>query len=550
MTVINLASGKPMGATPTLSDLWDEGTWLEWRSRIEHLSPIRLDELTTTAQSRGEFIVGARLLRLDERQRAGDGGFGPSPMQLMVADLLATGRFMNVIDEARRTTKTTAIQCVMLGRGSSREDYTMGWTMFTTGQKAGDRFREDIVKHIVKVYPDAKTRPFSIGLSKGHESLEFRDTGSILRVGTPNGDMFRSGGFDFAFGDEGGEADVEQGEEVARAVIPTMDTKIGAQFVIAGTGAKFRTNQLLWDNLHDDDAAVLWHGIPETVDRSELVSWEPDMPHPKTGATGGRMREWIERTHCGLGFTTLLDAPKRSFDRVSLDDFLIEYGGQFGLEGAADVLIPPAQLERALTREAFPALPDRFSVAMKVHHLGTHASLAIAWDYEPVGDLVTAAQRLDGTVTTPKKRAVALWWWQQGLPGFDTEVLLRMRRHPGRVLHYDKRGYTEEIAEKKLALAVPAPSMKSTTPADIPGSTVGLLRALEEGSVVMFAHPELERAARIATRQAFGNYGTFRFGAPKADPEADVTPIEAAALALRFLSDAPSVVKPEDAFQF
>ncbi|KQR43426.1 hypothetical protein ASF87_16685 [Microbacterium sp. Leaf161] len=537
-------------ATPTLADLWDEGNWLEWRSRIEHLEPIVPYTLVTTEQSRGEFIQGARLLRLDERVRAGDGGKGPSPMQLMVADLLAAGRFMNVIDEARRTTKTTAVQCVMLGRCWSREDYVAGWTMFTTGQKAGDRFREDIAKHLVKLWPDAKTRPIDIGLSKGHESLTFKHTGSLLQVGAPNGDMFRSGGFDMAFGDEAGEADVEQGADVVRAVIPTMDTKPNAQFVLAGTGAKYRSNQLLWDNLHDADASVLWHGIPETVDRIELASWEPDLPHPKTGATGGRMRYWIERTHAGLGFTTLLDAPKRSFDRVPLDDFLIEYGGQFGLEGAADVLIPPAQLQRALTHEPFPGVPERFSAVMKVHHLGTHGSLAVAWDYEPVGDLVTAAQKLDGADAAPRKRAIALWHWQQGLPGFDTEVLLRMRRHPGKTLHYDKRGFTEEIAEKKLAQAVPAPPMKPTTPADIPGSTVGLLRALEEGTVVMFHHPELERAARIATRQAFGNYGTFRFGAPKSDPEADVTPIEAAALALRFLADAPATVKPADVFQF
>lgn len=134
-----------MSATPTLSDLWDEGTWLEWRSKIEHLTPIRLDALVTTSQSRGEFIQGARLLRLDERQRAGDLGYGPSPMQLMVADLLAAGKFMNVIFEPRRSTKTTAVQAVMLGRCWSREDYTVGWTMFTTGQKAGNRFREDIV---------------------------------------------------------------------------------------------------------------------------------------------------------------------------------------------------------------------------------------------------------------------------------------------------------------------------------------------------------------------------------------------------------------------
>lgn len=535
---------------PTLADLWSEANWLEWRSRIEHLTPIRLDELVTTEQSRGEFIQGARLLRLDQRVRAGDGGRGPSPMQLMVADLLAAGKFMNGIDEPRRSTKTTAVQAVMMGRCWSREDYRIGWTMFTTGAKAGARFREDIVAHLERLWPSKKDSPINVNLGKGSEMLTFRHTGSTLVVSTPNGDGFRSGGFDMAFGDEGGEADVEQGADVVRAVIPTMDTKPGAQFVIAGTGAKWRTNQLLWDTLHDPDAAVMWHGIPETVDRMELASWEPDTPHPKTGATGGRMREWIEATHPGMGFTTLADAPKRSFDRVPLDDFLIEYGGQFGLEGAADVVIPPAQLTRAMTDAAFPSeFPERFAAVLKVHHLGHAASLAIAFDYDEPGDLVTAAEKLAGTDAGKSKKAVALWWWQQGIAGLDNEVLLRLRR-TGAPLWYDKRGYTEEIVEKKIALASPKPVLKSTTPADIPGSAVGFMRALAEGQLVIFPHPELERAARTATRQAFGNYGTWRFGPPKGDAEADVTPLEAAALALRFLADAPKRVDPTNVFTF
>lgn len=538
-----------MTVTPTLSDLWDEGNWLEWRSRLDALTPIRLDALVTTEQSRGEFIQGARLLRLDERMRAGDGGRGPSPMQLVIADLLAAGTFMNGIFEPRRSTKTTAVQAVMMGRCWSREDYRVGWTMFTTGAKAGARFREDIVAHLDKLWPAKKDSPISINLGKGSEQLTFRDTGATLIVSTPNGDGFRSGGFDFAFGDEGGEADVEQGADVVRAVIPTMDTKPGAQFVIAGTGQKWRTGQLLWDTLHDPDAAVAWHGIPETVDRAELVSWEPDLPHPKTGATGGRMREWIERTHPGMNFTTLPEAPKRSFDRVPLDDFLIEYGGQFGFEGAADVLIPPAQLERALIRSAFPEPPERFSAALKVHHLGTAASLAVAWEYEVPGDLVTDALELAGEQGRRTKRAVALWWWQQGTQNLDREVLLRLRRRPT-TLHYDKRGYTEEIAEQKIARATPKPAMKPTVAADIPGSTVGFLKALEDDDLVIFHHPELERAAKIATRQAFGNYGTFRFGAPKDDPEADVTPLEACALALRFLADAPRRISPSSVFEY
>jgi hypothetical protein len=544
MTVINLSAGRELTATPTLADLWDEGTWLEWRSRIEHLQPIKLGRLVSSEQSRGEFIQGARLLRLDERQRAGDGGKGPSPMQLMVADLLGAGVFMNVIFEARRTTKTTAVQCVMMGRCWSRDDYTVGWTMFTTGMKAGQRFREDIVKHLDKLWPDRRKSPIAIGLSKGGEQLEFRDTGALLRVGTPNGDMFRSGGFDFAFGDEGGEADVEQGEDVNRAVIPTMDTKIGAQFVIAGTGAKFRTGQLLWDNLHDEEANVLWHGIPENVDRAQLASWTPDLPHPKTGAVGGNMQEWMTRTHAGLGYTTLLDAPKRSFDKFPLDDFLIEYGGQFGFEGAADVAIPPAMLERALRHGVPPEPPARFAAALKVHHLGHAASLAVAWEHEEDGDLVTAA-----TGEVVRKRAVALWWWQQGTTGLAREVLVRLRRRPTK-LWYDKRGYTEEIAEKEIAKASPRPQLEATKPADIPGSAVGFMKALEDDDLIIFSTPALEKALRTTTRQAFGTYGSWRFGPPKSDPEADVTPVEACALALRFLDQAPAHTNPLDAIHF
>lgn len=538
-----------MSATPTLADLWSEANWLEWRAKIEHLAPIRLDTLVTTEQSRGEFIQGSRLLRLDERVRAGDGGRGPSPMQLMVADLLAAGKFMNVIFEPRRSTKTTAFQAVMMGRCWSREDYTIGWTMFTTGFKAGQRFREDIVKHLDKLWPDRRTSPIAIGLSKGGEQLFFRDTGSLLLVGTPNGDMFRSGGFDMAVGDEAGEADIEQGEDVNRAVIPTMDTKPGAQFVLAGTGQKWRTGQLLWDNLHDDDAAVMWHGIPETVDRAELVSWEPDLPHPKTGATGGRMREWIELTHPGLGFTTLTDAPKRSFDKFPLEDFLIEYGGQFGTEGAADVALAPALVDRALRKLAFPEVaPERFAAALKVHHLGTASSLAVAWEYDEPGDLVTEALEQAGETVPKRKRAVALWHWQEGHTGVEREVLLRLRRSPT-TLYYDAYGYTETVATKHLAKANPRPVMKPTKPGDIPRSTAGFIKALTDDDLVIFHHDKLESALRIAKRQKFGNYGTFRFGPPDADPEADVSPLEAAALALHFLDEVPAAMKPTDVFE-
>ncbi|MDQ1169582.1 hypothetical protein QE392_001386 [Microbacterium proteolyticum] len=535
------------GAPPLLTDLWSEANWLDWRSRLDGHHAISAPQLVTTAQARGEFIEGARLLRLDHRERAGDGGMGPSPMQLMVADLLAAGAFMNAIDESRRSTKTTAVQAVMLGRCYHREDYQVGWTMFTTGAKAGERFRKDIVAHLRRVYPDERTSPIKINVGKGTEHLEFRDTGSFLNVYTPNGEGFRSGGFDMAFGDEAAEADLDQGSDVERAVIPTMDTKVGAQFVLAGTGAKWRTGNLLWRALHNPDANVLWHGIPETTDREQLASWEPDVPHPLTGATGGRMREWIELTHPGVGYTTPVNAVKRSFDTVSLDDFLIEYGGQFGFEGAADAMIPPALWKP--TSEPFPAeLPARCSVALKVHHLGHAASLAIAWNYEEPTDLVGEAFELDGVRERPQRRAIALWHWQQGTHGLAREVIERLRKRSGLVLGYDKRGYTEDIVEKEISLAQPSPILRASITNDIPRSAVALMKGLENGSVVIFGHDQLNAAASRATRQAFGNYGTWRFGAPKDDPDFDVTPLEAAALALHWLEDTIPIASPDDSF--
>ena len=529
--------------TPTLDDLHSEANWLEWRSRIDGVPALRSTELVTTEQSRAEFLEGARLMRLDRLERAGDGGHGPTPIQLMVADLLAAGRFLNGIMEPRRTTKTTSVQAVMLGRCTLREDYQVGWTMLTTGAKAGERFRKDVVAPLERLYPNPKQRPMTINVGKGTEHIAWPN-GSFLNVYSPNGDGFRSGGFDLAFADEGGESDPDLSEDITLAVLPTMDTKPGAQFVVAGTGAKFRTGNLLWDTLNDPEAAVLWHGIPETTDPAWLEDWEPTPEHP-----AARMRELIELAHPGVGYTTPIESVERNFRKFPREKFLREYGGMFGLEGATDTLIPPAHYSRARTEAAFPDLPARMSVALKVHHLGTAASLAVAWEYDEPRDLVSDALELAGEEMPAKRRAVALWWHQSGTQGLDREVLLRLRRR-GVPLVYDKRGYTEAIVEKQIMLASPRPIVKPTKAADIPLSTVRLLQGLDDGSVVVFAHPELDRAAGSAVRQAFGNYGTFRFGAPKHDPDADVTPLEACALALHYLDDAPTMTRPDEAVQF
>ncbi|WP_417561863.1 hypothetical protein [Microbacterium sp.] len=528
---------------PTLDDLRDESNWLEWRARAEAVPALVCGDLVTTDQTRAEFIEGSRLLRLDHKVRAGDGGRGPTPVQLLVADVLNAGRFMNAIFEPRRTTKTTSVQAVLLGRCTVRDDYQVGWTMLTTGAKASERFRKDIVAPIERLYPNPKTRPMTVNVGKGTEHLAFPN-GSYLNVYTPNGDGFRSGGFDAAFADEGGEADVDLSLDISLAVLPTMDTKIGAQFIVAGTGGRVRAGNLLWDTLQDPAANVLWHGIPETTDPAELEAWEPDEQHPRA-----RMREHIELVHPGVGYTTPLDAVKRNFDKMPREQFLREYGGQFGTEGASDVLIPPAWWERA-ARDDQPTSPPRDAVAaLKVHHNGTCASLALAWEVDDT-DLVSAALELDGLVDPARRRVIWLMHWQTGTDQLANTVLTHLRRRPHVPLVYDAFGHTEAIA-LQLKKARPRPLLIEARRNDIPVSTVKLLQGLEANTVIHYRQPEMDRAAAVAVKRAFGNYGTFRFGPPARDPDADVTPLEAAALALHHLDErAPSSIRPEDAVQF
>lgn len=528
--------------SPTLTDLQDEATWLEWRSRVEHLPYLRRGKLCTTDQSRAEFLEGARLLRLDRMTRAGDGGSGPTPIQLMIADLLAAGVFLNGIGEPRRTTKTTSVQAVMLGRCMLREDYQIGWTMLTTGAKAGERFRKDIVTPIERLYPDRRTSPVRINVGKGTEHIDFRN-GSYLNVYTPNGDGFRSGGFDMAFADEGGEADVEMGADINAAVIPTMDTKPGAQFVVAGTGATYRQGNVLWDTLNDPDANVIWHGIPETTDPAALTDWTPTDANP-----AGRMRELITLHHPGVGFTTPADAVKRSFDKLPQDQFLREYGLQFGLEGATDRIVPAAWWERAALTDDLPEPPARFAAFLKVHHDALYASLAVAFEYDGPTDLVAAAQALDG-IEPPKRRAVMLWYWQEGTRGLLQQVLTRIRRRKVPLV-IDNHGHTKVIGDE-LEKTTPKPKIIRTRPADVPAAAVTILQALEQGTVFHFNQPGLTAAAEVAVKGSFGQYGSIRFAAPKTKPDADTTPIEAVAGALRFLDDMPAVAtKPADAFHF
>lgn len=525
---------------PTLADLHSEENWLEWRSLA---IPGEGTELVTTDQTRMEFLEGARLLRLDKLVRAGDNGTGPTPIQLVIADMLNAGYFLNGILEPRRTTKTTSIQAVILGRCTLRDDYQVGWTLATTGAKASERFRKDIVVHVERIYPDKKRRPFVVNVGKGTEHIEWSN-GSFLNVYAPGGDGFRSGGFDLGWIDEGGEAEPDLSEDLTIAVLPTMDTKPGAQFVVSGTAAKYRGGNLLWDTLNDPTAGTIKHAVPDTIDPEELESWEPNEDHPR-----GRVRALIQQYHPGVGWTTPLSSVERNFEKFPREKFLAEYLGVFGSEGSNIGLISPPQWERAARPGELPKPPKQFALAMAIHPDGLWASLAVAWPHrdEP-DDLVSKALALDGqSQPVVEKVAVGLLWHQQGVQGFAARALQFARKYKVPII-YDQLSQAAGVETEWLSRATPRPALQPATTTDVRRGATKVLKQLEEENLIHWRQPQLDNAVAIAVKRQIGTAGGFGFGRPKGDYAADITPAEAMSLAVQFVHETKTKAKVEITF--
>jgi hypothetical protein len=529
---------------PTLADLQHEATWLEWRDRA--VPALHATDLATTDDSRAEFLEGARLLRLDQpSRRRFTGELGPTPIQLVIADMLNAGHKLNAVLEPRRAAKTTSIEAVLLGRCTYREDYIVGWTLATLGSKASERFRKDIVVHVERLYPDPRTRPFKVNVGKGTEHIEWPN-GSFLNVYAPSGDGFRSGGFDVAWVDEAGEAELELSEDLTIAVLPTMDTKPAAQFIASGTAAKFRSGNLLWDMLENPRAGVLRHAIPETTDPEELEAWEPTEDHPS-----GRVRELIELYHPGIGYSTPLDAVRENFESFPREKFNAEYLGMFGSEGSNVGLIPPAQWERTARPGELPAPPKRFAMALSIHPDGLWATLGVAWRFDELdNDLVAEAMRLDGQAASSPKIGIGVLWHQNGVKGIATKALTYARKYRVPII-YDQLSQAAGVETETLSRAVPRPTLMPATTVDVRRSATKLLKALEEDHIRHWRQPQLDNAATIAIKRAIGTAGGFGFGRPKSDAGADITPIEACSLAVHFLDDLPAGdTSPEDSLHF
>ncbi|WP_341941735.1 hypothetical protein [Microbacterium sp. LWH10-1.2] len=413
----------------------------------------------------------------------------------------------------RRSSKTTTLFCVLLGRCFLRPVHYAAFTLLTTQKKSSERYRLDVYGPIARRWPEDDARPVKLIRSNGSERVEFPN-GSVLSVLSPDGDAVRSGAYDTLLLDEAGECSPERWEDIIGAVIPAFDTRPEGQLVLAGTAGDYRGGSEFWSTLHDERAGRVAYMLPDDTDPDELERWEPDEDHPRA-----RARELTEQMHPGIGTLTTLDRIQNSYERLGVKKYTREYFNLFGAEGGSTALVPqPLWISSALPLDSLtPAdKPAVSSIVFQVNRDADYASVAQAWKDK------------DG------RTHVALLHHQTGVKGL-AKTLVMTSRSQKRTLIFDGGGAggaanANIIAE--LETASPRPASRALTPRESRRASVHFMTLLKEDRLRHYDQLELNSAVEIAVKRAWSTGTGWGFGTPKGQDDADITPIEAAALAV------------------
>ena len=483
--------------------------------RDSGIEPRDASEMLTTQQARDEFLTGVWLLNATVK-----GGLlnSVTPQMLRAVDVLTSAQARGVLISAvlmpRRSGKTTVMLCVLLGRCYLNPVHFAGFTLLTTQKKTSERYRLDVYGPIIREWPDEETRPVKVIRSNGNERVEFPN-GSNLAVLSPEGDAIRSGAYDSLLLDEGGEASPERWEDVIGAVIPSFDTRPEGQLILAGTAGDYRGGSTFWDTLNDPNAGRLNYSLPDDTDPEELEDWST-------------AEALALQVHPGIGTLTTLERIENNYRLLGVKKFTREYFNLFGAEGSNTALIPQPLWQAAALPLSAASPGSISSLCLFVHPDADFAAVTQAWEQ-------------DGKVH------VALVHHQAGVRGLAQQVLLLSRKFKRPVI-YDSASAPTENVMKELRNARPAPAERPMISKDVKRAAVNFMNLLKEDRLRHYDQQELNAAAEVAVKREWGGGGAWSFGRPKGDASADITPVEAAALAVYALQDERAYSTPKIEF--
>ena len=466
------------------------------------IPPLFQSKLDDSEAARTDFIVGAYMLGLIGRGKV------LTPQQYRAADVINSGNESIAILMARRSTKTTAAFCIALGRCRRRGDYMVAFTTCTTAKKAGERFYKDIVMPLERVYRDPDSRPFQIMRGKGAEAIRFPN-GSVFQLVAPEGDAFRSDAYDLIILDEAGAAGVEMSDDLKQGVLATMDTRDGAQLIVAGTAAKFREGNLLWEYLVDgragtNDTGILEYAAPDSTTDEELAAWEPDDLHP-----GARAKELVLAAHPGIGTLTTLDKIHSRYNKLSHAAFAEEYLSIFGTIGVTSGIFNLDKWTAAGNDGKLPRPPERFTMAIAAHPDQHTACIVAVWRVRRKARILVLEHSAGVDWLSKRARELAV-------------------KYKTPIVHDTNGAVTVEV--ETLARMRPKPRLLPQTFPNIKTAAALLVKEVDEGRVEHFNQDELTSAIKLAKKRSVG---PTAWALGRRNPEDDIICAEAAAMALR-----------------
>lgn len=451
--------------------------------------PLHVSAQTDSEQFDEEFLVGCRAL-----------GFEPSPQQWIIAHALNAwdsehdrhlfGTFGICVP--RRAGKTTVILAIALGRCLMRPGYSVLFTA-QSGTKASARFL-DMARALERIQPSEEARGFRILRGAGNQNLTFYN-GSHFQVLTPKPDAFRGDAADLIILDEAQEHEAAESAELMGAILPTMDTRPGAQLVVAGTAGLHRSG-LFWDTLEEGRNGVAGVGIVEFAAPADTTAEEAANP------------EVWERAHPGIGTLTTLDVVGQRFARLPLPQFMREYLGIWPEDFSRSAIDIVAWRECATD---FVSKPDRFAIAYDVSIDGSSAAIAVAWR-DSLHAFVEIVEHKPGTDWLVPRLA----------------ELAKRYRMP---ISHDTVGAALVEAEALQRLR-PRPRLQPLAYRDMSPGAAQIMKEINNRTLRHFNQPSLNAAVECVVKRPLGETG-FAWG--RRQSGGDITPIVAATFALRAL---------------
>ena len=429
---------------------------------------------------------GARLFGYEPR------GWTLKPQQHEIGAALDQHRLTTAICMGRRAAKTESVLLWVFAMMDKHPGLKVAFTMATTREAARAKFVEDLLP----VLEDLQQYRPELHLLRGGGYEQATLNGSIFRILAPSDKAFRSKAFDIVIVDEAQAGTGDDVQELLTGMLATLDTSELGMLIVMGTAGDVRDGSLLWDALHDPEAATVDYTSEDDIEVERLEDWE-------------YVEALLRERHPGvIGGLTTTERLKRNWTALKPKlRFAREYLNLWGNIGGAGGMYGLDQWAALSLAGAFPEPPRRFALAVSANE--THAAIVAAWRENGEGRLLLLEHR-EGRSWLPLR----------------ARDLSRKYRTPV-VIDPQESGIMRDM-KQALEQLRPAPRLEVQTYEDVAAAHERMAREIPAGTVRHWGQPEMTAAFTSVRKVQMG--AKWKYGAIG---DADIAAARAATLALR-----------------